>query len=277
MSNGTAYCFMTHHSPRTFREETAAAVFRPMIDGQYRVAREMAALDPDVILIMSPHWFSTFPWYAAGNPHWKGALCGTEAPDLLHGYEYDFPGHPQMAELIVRKGREAGIMCNHFSLAEFQLDYGTVVPLKYIQRKGNPWPVVPMSICLQANHDEAYRWGQAIGAAIRESGLKVAFIASGALSHDLVRNPEAWPMPEAMAADKLMIQLLEEGRLEEARQLSERYGQRHFEAWGKHLTCLTGVLSTFGEFRGECYCYGPSSGSGNACMKLTPVALQVAA
>lgn len=270
MGTGSVYGFIALHSPRVFREETAAPVFRPMIDGLYRLQREMAALDPDVILIMSPHWLSTFPWYAAGNPHWHGILCGTEAPDLLHGYEYDFPGHPELAHLIAKKGKEAGIMCNSFALEEFELDYGTVVPMKYIQRKARPWPVVPMSICLQADHDESYRWGQCIAAAIRESGLKVAFIASGALSHDLVRNPEAWPVPEAMAADKLMIQLLEEGRLAEARAMSERYGQKHFEAWGKHLTCLTGVLMSFGQFRGECYCYGPSSGSGNVCMKLAP-------
>ena len=271
MTTGSVHGMIATHVPRVFNEDQVLPVHKPLLDGLKRMGQDMERLNPDVIVLLSSHWFTTFPWYAGGNARWKGVLVGTEIPDMVNGWAYDFPGHPALAQRIVQKGQAAGIMCKTFDVPDFPLDYGTGVPLKYIQRKENPWPVVPLSVCMQEGHEEAFRWGEAIGDAIRESGLNVAFIASGALSHDLCRSPEAWPVPENMAADKLLLSLLESGRLEEARQVVARYGRVHSEAWGKHLIALFGVLSRFGSFQGESYCYGPSSGSGNTCMLLSPV------
>lgn len=270
MGQGIAYGFLSHHSPRTFNEETAAPVFRPLIDGMYALGNDLAELDVDVIVAMSTRWFSTFPWYVAANAHWEGTVCADDCPDIVNGYSYSWPGHPELAHLMAKKGKEAGVFVNVSDIPEFSLDYGIVVPLKYMQRHEKPFPVVPLSVCMRTDHNETELWGRAIGEAIKESGLRVAFLASGSLSHDLVRGPEKWPAPEQQATDKYLIELLENGQFAEARELAERYGHRHFEGWGKHITALCGVLSVHGEFRGRSYCYGPSSGSGNTCMSLVP-------
>jgi len=130
-------------------------------------------------------------------------------------------------------------------------------------------PVVPLSCCLLADLEECLRWGKAIAEGIRETSKRVVFVASGALSHALVRGPERWPSAECQRLDHRFVELVTQGRAEKLKSFFPVFaGDVDAEMGGRHLALLLGV--TGGAFRGHLHAYGPSSGTGNAVVSLIP-------
>ena len=94
-------------------------------------------------------------------------------------------------------------------------------------------------------------------------------IASGALSHTLVRGPERWPSDECQALNRKFIELVTQGKGGEIKSFFPGFVKdAEVEMGGRHLAVLLGA--TGGLFRGKLHAYGPSSGSGNAVVSLLP-------
>src|SRR5919108_309238 len=72
-------------------------------------------------------------------------------------------------------------------------------------------PVVPVSVCLSANLDESFAWGRHIARATAELGRRAAFVASGSVSHKLVRGPERWPGAAEQELDHRFARLIADG------------------------------------------------------------------
>jgi len=93
-------------------------------------------------------------------------------------------------------------------------------------------------------------------------------IASGALSHTLVRGPERWPSEECQKLDRKFIELVTQGKADELKSFFPCFVKdAEAEMGGRHLAILLGAT---GDFRGKLHAYGPSSGSGNAVVSLLP-------
>jgi 3,4-dihydroxyphenylacetate 2,3-dioxygenase len=140
------------------------------------------------------------------------------------------------------------------------------VPLQYLDPEQRV-PVVTMGTCILADLDECYRVGTAIRAASERSGKRVAFVASTALSHRLVRDPASWPTPQHQALDRHFVSLLRQGRTGEARRALDAYAaETQVEMGGRNIATMLGILDGVAEVRlhGEEYGeYGPSSGAGH--------------
>jgi 3,4-dihydroxyphenylacetate 2,3-dioxygenase len=124
-----------------------------------------------------------------------------------------------------------------------------------------------MGTCILADLDECYRVGSAIRDAAINAGKRVAFVASSALSHRLVRDPASWPTSANQALDRQFVALLRDGRTAEARQFLDGFaGQAQVEMGGRNIATMLGVLDgaeanrLSGAEYGE---YGPSSGAGH--------------
>jgi len=151
----------------------------------------------------------------------------------------------------------------------YPLDYGTVMPMVCYLDRAQRTPIVPVSVCLSADLDEACEWGRHVAQVARESAKRVGFVASGSVSHKLVRGPERWPAPEDRALDDRMLSLLASGDLAGLESsLGDLARAAHVEAGGRHLALLVGALGA--GYRGQVLGYGPSSGSGNAVVTLSP-------
>ncbi len=256
------------HTPRIADESRAPEFGREMIRGMHELGAEVESLKPDALVEVSTHWVTTFNHYVLGHKRHRGVLTASEAPDMIAGVPYDFPGDPDLAEAIVKKGKENGLPVILSSADHFVLDYGTLNPLRYLAPRFDI-PVVPVSSCLLANLEECMRWGRAIAEAVRQTSKRVVVAASGALSHALVRGPERWPSEEHQRLDHKFIELLTQGRAEEIKSFLPSFvGDVDAEMGGRHLAILIGA--TGGTFRGKLHAYGPSSGSGNAVVSLRP-------
>src|SRR3954470_24641355 len=156
------------HTPRIANEATAPAFTREMIRGMHELADVVARMRPDVIVQSSTHWVTTFNHYSLSHKRHKGILTSSEAPEIISGMAYDFPGDPEVAEAIAAKANAANVPTIATAAEPFMLEYGTVNPIQYLTPNFDV-PVVPLSCCLMADVAECLRFGAAVGAAIRAS------------------------------------------------------------------------------------------------------------
>ena len=260
--------FIVTHTPRMADESKAPAFTRDMVRGMHELGKEVERLRPDALIQFSTHWVTTFHHYVLGHQRHSGVLTSPEAPDMIHGVPYDFPGDPELAGVITAKGQQRGLPVTLSTESHFVVDYGTLNPLRYLTPNFDI-PTLPVSSCLLADIQECIRWGESIAEGVRESSRRVLVVASGALSHVLVRGPERWPREEHQKLDHRFIEIITRGNREELDTFFPGYAKKaEAEMGGRHLATLLGV--TGGSFRGKLHAYGPSSGTGNAVISLEP-------
>lgn len=254
------------HSPRIGIEATAPDFLRGVIAGEYALGHAIRALEPDLIVLQSAHWVTTFTWYVTCQPRHQGNCVSDELPDLIPGVPYDWPGDPEFGAALVEAIKAEGMLAGRNETPHYKWDYGTFVPLQYLDPEQRI-PVVTMGTCILADLDECYRVGTAVRHAAERFGKRVVFVASSALSHKLVRNPASWPTPEHQTLDREFMAMLCEARLGEARRFLDGYAaETHVEMGGRNIASMLGVLDGIAAERldgaqyGE---YGPSSGAGH--------------
>jgi 3,4-dihydroxyphenylacetate 2,3-dioxygenase len=155
--------------------------------------------------------------------------------------------------------------------ANYSWDYGTYVPLKYLDPDGEV-PVVGIPVVLMADHAECLRAGAVVHATAKRLGRRVLFVCSSALSHLLVRGRHNWPTPERVEADKRFIDQLKRGAIDEAIAGFAEYSRKVVaEMGGRALATMLGAASAvsrdgkhaLAQQYGE---YAQSSGSNNAVL-----------
>jgi 3,4-dihydroxyphenylacetate 2,3-dioxygenase len=266
MNGAVLMSAIASHTPRIGVEAKAPDFLRGVIAGEYALGRAIQALRPDLVVLQSAHWVTTFTWYVTCQPRHTGYCVSDELPDLIAGLPYDRPGDPEFGALLVEEIKAAGLLAGRNETPHYKWDYGTFVPLQYLDPAGRI-PVVTIGTCILADLDECYRIGIAVRSAAAKSGKRVVFVASSALSHRLVRNPASWPIPEHRALDRRFVAMLCDGRAGAARRFLDAYASEcQVEMGGRNIAAMLGALDGVaaarlcGEEFGE---YGPSSGAGH--------------
>lgn len=270
--------YLAAHTPRyctraaALEGKLAHPDFRALRDGLVEQGRHLRALEPDVIVINSCHLVSTFSTLVDGTARHRGTLTAQEAPDLIAGVEFDFPGDPELASALVARGKAAGHLSRLVDDPHYPLDYGTVMPVVCYLDPDQAIRVVPISVTLLNDLDECFQWGCHVAQSLLSSERRGVFVASGALSHRLVRGPEKWPLPEHVELDRRFAGMLADGDYEGLwKWLPEFASAVEAEMGGRHLAMMLGVLrEASSAFTATVHAYGPSSGSGNYAISLVP-------
>ena len=270
-ANGLVGVYLSVHTPRyctydaAFAGKLAHPDFHGVRDGLVAQGRHVATLAPDLIVINSCHLITTFPTVVDGTPRHRGVLTAQEAPELIHGVAYDLPGDFDFASALVDRGKAAKLQCTLANDVHYPLDYGTVMPLVCYLDRAQRVPAVPVSVCLSANLDESFAWGRHIAQTAKALGRRAAFVASGSVSHKLVRGPEKWPSAADQELDHRFARMLADGDYEKVWAWLPEYAEAaEPEMGGRHLAMMLGALvETGARFEAHLHAYGPSSGSGN--------------
>jgi 3,4-dihydroxyphenylacetate 2,3-dioxygenase len=268
--------FLSAHTPRyctleaAFEGKVASPAFQLVRDGLVAQGQEMAKAGLDVVVINSCHLISTFPTVVDGTPRHRGVLTAQEAPELIHGVEYDYPGDYELAARVIAEGKADGRQCVLANDIHYPLDYGTVMPMVCYLDRAQRLPMVPISVCLSADLDEAFAWGRILARVANETNKRVGFVASGSVSHKLVRDPARGPLAEDEALDHRFARLLGSSDYEALwRWLPEFSRLAEPEMGGRHLAMMLGTIMGSGQrFATNVHAYGPSSGSGNYVISL---------
>lgn len=149
-------------------------------------ARERGA---DTFLVFDTHWISNFGFHLNANARHQGIYTSHEAPHMIQNMRYDYRGNPELAEAIAQESKAGGLDALAHRVATLPLEYGTIVPMHYMNAEAS-LRVVSAASPIFASVDDNRRFGEAARRAIARMEGKVAVLASGSLSHKLVSNRE---------------------------------------------------------------------------------------
>ena len=275
MTSGVVASAIVPHTPRMGVEESAPDFVRPLIQGQRDLGEELRALKPDVIVLQSSHWVSTFNWYVTVNKIHEGVCIADEAPDLIPGSPYKYDGDPEFGQAVVDALKGAGLAVGLMDSPHFKWDYASYVPLHYLDPEATiPVVLLPSVICSDLN--ENIRVGGLVHEAAVKEGKKVVYLGSCALAHKVVRGPHLWPSQEHMDTDKKLISMFCDGEIDALIDWLPTYAHDVVtEMGGRPLAGMLGATAAMagdtGRVRGKQWGpYGQSSGSGNASICVLP-------
>ena len=168
------------------------------IDAYREAMREAAALQPDTIVLTSPHaqmyadYFHISPGKAA-----KGDFSQFRAPELKVEAEYD----TAFAEAIAQEAGNAGIAAGTLGERNAALDHGTMIPLVFLSEFTTRYRLVRIGLS-GLSMLEHYALGECIARASERLGRHTVFIASGDLSHKLKEDGPYGFVPEGPVFDR---------------------------------------------------------------------------
>ena len=177
------------------------------IDAYRTVAKQVAAWNPEVLIVTSPHqimytdYFHISPGRGA-----TGDMSAFGAGQTKLRVEYDVP----LRDEIVRCGEAAGLRVGTLGQRDPYLDHGTFVPLYFLQEAGVDCPVLRIGLSGFSPLDH-YRLGQCITQAVESLGRRAVFIASGDLSHKLRDDGPYGFAPEGPEFDRQVTEAMAAG------------------------------------------------------------------
>ncbi len=186
--------------PEVGRESIAAV--RDSIDAMAELTRRVIDSGAESVILISPHApLEAESFVAYGGPEVFGDFSNFHAPDI------NFSAHVD-AELFAAITRAASREnYNITNLPDDLLDHGTAVPLYFLLRNGWNGRVAALGYSFLSNEDHL-RFGSCIAKAVDQVGRRVAFIASGDLSHRLTPSAPAGYNPGAHVFDEEVVDAL---------------------------------------------------------------------
>lgn len=258
MGHITGAAIVSHHPGlmqcEEFRRLQGAGEDSDLIAGYARLRQKIEAARPDVVVVLDSHWFTTGYHLVDGGARYRGSYISDEMPWYLHGVPYDYRGHPQLALEIEAVSRERGGYNRAICHPELGRQYATINLIKHLRLELSDTPVVTASSCQNCEWPHFLQSGEAIGEAIRRSGLRVVLLASGALSHRFngidwnPNHPRIFhesnvSSAENVESDKGAIALMAEGRHDRIlARWDEDYRRKPWEAFGAHYLQMLGAL-----------------------------------
>jgi len=157
----------------------------------------------ETVVIISPHGpLEANAFIAYDGPKLFGDFANFRAPTTTVHAELD----EELLDQITRAAANEHLIV--MRVRDFDLDHGTSVPLYFLQRNGWTGRVIALGYSFLSSEDHV-RFGNCVRAAIEKLGRRVAFIASGDLSHRL--------KPDAPAGYNLNAHLFDEEVVEAIR------------------------------------------------------------
>ena len=186
--------------PEVGRESIASVV--DSIDAMAELTRRVIDSGAETVILISPH-----------APLEADSFVSYEGPEVTADFSnFSAPATyftASVDEELLSAIRKAAASENYeiTPLREHDLDHGTAVPLYFLQRNGFHGKVVTLGYSFLSN-DDHLRFGSCIRKAVDETGRRVAFIASGDLSHRLKPQAPAGYNPEAHVFDDEVVAAL---------------------------------------------------------------------
>jgi len=277
MSAGIIALATVAHVPTLSRAEITPDFQQTLVAGARKLGEELRALKPDLWIVASTHWVSTFNWFATCQAVHEGVCVADEAPDLVPGIPYRYRGDPQLAGELVAEWKRCNVPAERNDSAHYTWDYGTFVPLSHLDPAAQ-LGVVGVPSVLMADLAECGRAGAAIHAVAKRLGRRAVFVASTALSHALVRGRQHMPTAQRVALDQRFIEYYKAGQIQALIDWLPAFSREAVAEMGGRvlatmLGCAQAVAAEGVAFTPAMYGgYAQSSGSGNAVLCLRPAA-----
>ncbi|SMX44719.1 3,4-dihydroxyphenylacetate 2,3-dioxygenase [Octadecabacter ascidiaceicola] len=160
------------------------------IDGHFEIAHRAKELGADTIVILDTHWVINAGFHINANDRFEGLFTSNEFPQFIQNMPYAYSGNSDLGDAIAKEATERGAYTLAHKLDSLELEYGTLVPMRFMSRAHDMKVVSVAAWCTVHGHDESRIVGEAIRAAVEASDSKVLLVASGSLSHKIWPNKD---------------------------------------------------------------------------------------
>lgn len=188
------------------------------VDACIKVAEDVAARQPDTVIVISPHGLSL-----------ADAICITVLEDIRGDFrnfgrkdlKLEFDNDLELLNKILEKSVDA-----HFPLEELDenaitryditpvLDHGAMVPLYYIKSKYPKFKIIHISMGF-LDYEYLTEFGELLKGAINESSSNCVLISSGDLSHKLTSSGPYGYNKYGEIFDNKIVEILKNGKFKE--------------------------------------------------------------
>ena len=158
------------------------------IDGHKEIARRMRELKVDTIVVFDTHWLVNSGYHINCAPSWEGIYTSNELPHFIKNLPFSYQGNPALGKAIAEVATAAGVFTRSHDATSLALEYGTLVPMRYMNEDKQFKVVSVSALCTVHNLMESVELGRAVRRAIEQSDGNVAVLASGSLSHRFAQN-----------------------------------------------------------------------------------------
>jgi 3,4-dihydroxyphenylacetate 2,3-dioxygenase len=159
------------------------------IDGHAEIGRRCRELAVDTIVVFDTHWLVNANYHVNCSAHFKGLYTSNELPHFISNLAFEFPGNAALGRLLARVATEMGVETLAHDRTTLGPEYGTLVPMRYMNADRHFKVVSVSALCTSHYLDDSARLGWAMRRAVEEHyDGSVAFLASGSLSHRFAQN-----------------------------------------------------------------------------------------
>lgn len=159
------------------------------IEGHVEIGRRCRELGVDTIVVFDTHWLVNANYHVLCSPHFEGRYTSNELPHFIANMGYGFPGNPALGQLLAKTASEMGVETLAHDKTSLHPEYGTLVPMRYMNADRHFKVVSVSALCMAHYLDDSARLGWALRRAVEEHyDGTVAFFASGSLSHRFAQN-----------------------------------------------------------------------------------------
>ncbi len=232
--------FMVPHPPMIVPEigRGSEAQITETIRAYERVADEIASLAPETIIITSPHsiMYADYFHISPGRKA-SGSFASFRAPSVRFDEKYDKDLADEIARLADAEDFPAGTMGER----EPALDHGTMVPLWFIRNKYKGSSIVRIGLSGLPLTDH-YRLGMIIRDAVRNTGRRVVFVASGDLSHKLQDYGPYGFAPEGPVYDERIMDVMSRASFGELFDFDNSFCDKAAECGHRSFVIMAGAF-----------------------------------
>ncbi|MBR4462521.1 MAG: AmmeMemoRadiSam system protein A [Erysipelotrichaceae bacterium] len=235
--------FMVPHPPLIVPDvgQGEEAQIQETTDAYEEVARQIAHLQPDTIIITSPHsiMYSDYFHISPGNKA-SGSFARFNAPQVRFNEEYDTQLVKRICELADEEDFPAGTLGQR----DASLDHGTMVPLYFIRKHYQGGKIVRIGLS-GLDLMKHYHLGQLIAQAIDDLDRNAVIIASGDLSHKLQTYGPYGFSPQGPEYDKRIMDVCGRSAFDELFSFTEDFCEKAAECGHRSFVIMAGAFDGF--------------------------------
>ena len=208
------------------------------IDAYQRIAEEIANLEPETIVISSPHSTMYYDYFhISPGEGATGSFARFGAPEVNFSEKYD----TELVSEITRLAASSGLSAGTEGARDPKLDHGTMVPLYFIRQKYKAGRIIRVGLS-GLSYKDHYRLGQLIKEASDYLGRKTVYVASGDLSHKLQTYGPYGFAKEGPEYDRRIMDVCGRGAFPELFDFSEEFCDKAAECGHRSFIIMAGAL-----------------------------------
>lgn len=236
--------FMVPHPPLILPEvgRGEERKIQDTIDAYHEVGRRIGELEPDTIVLLSPHQVMYADYFhISPGVRTKGDFGQFGAGRVKIEVDYD----TEFVENLCKLAQAGDIPAGTAGERGKQLDHGTMVPLYFINQYWKQYRLVRVGLSGLALTTH-YELGRRIRETAEALGRRIVLIASGDLSHRLKADGPYGFQTEGPEYDRRIMQVMESGKFGELLEFSEDFCEKAGECGHRSFTIMAGALDRLG-------------------------------